>query len=86
VNFQGAVLTEQGVTFGVLIVKAHVLHDPQLRAEMRHFGVRAWGRMPIVLMAQNGRGTPTYQGRRDIVQFLARIDPRRIPWKRWAME
>lgn len=40
--------------------------------------------MPIALMAQNARGIPTYYGRKDIVNFLARIDMRRIPWKRYT--
>ena len=84
-TFDGAVITEQGVTFGVLIVKPHILHDAQRQRQLRGFGTRVWGRKPIVLMAQDSRGTPTYQGRRDIVQFLAKIDTRRIPFKRWTV-
>ena len=30
-QFQGAVITEQGVTFGILIVQQHVLNDPTRR-------------------------------------------------------
>jgi hypothetical protein len=37
--------------------------------------------MPVVLMAQDSRGTPTYYGRRDIVRFLGDISMSRIPWK-----
>jgi hypothetical protein len=84
-QFEGAVVNEQGQTFGIVIVKASVLSNPTKRAEIRRFGVRAWGRMPIVLAAQDSRGVFTYQGRRDIVNFLAGIDSSRIPWKKWTI-
>jgi hypothetical protein len=35
-------------------------------------------------MAQDSRGVPTYQGRRDIVQFLSKIAFQRIPWKKYT--
>jgi hypothetical protein len=84
-NFEGAVVKEQGVTFGVLVVKPHVLNDPTRRAEMRSFGVKAWGRMPIVLMAQDARKVATYQGRPDLAGFLAKLQISQIPWKRWTI-
>jgi len=84
-TFDGALIAEQGVKFGLLLVKPHVLRDPVAQRQMRVFGTQVWGRIPIVLMAQNGRGLPTYQGRQDIVRFLANIDMRRIPFKRWTV-
>ena len=41
--------------------------------------------IPIILMAQNNRGVPTYDGRSDIVRFLANIHPARIPWKKYTL-
>lgn len=82
-KFQGAVIKEQGVTFGVLVVKPHVLNDSTRAAEMRRFGVKAWGQIPIVLMAQDGRGRPTYNGKPDLVRFLANIFMEQIPWQDW---
>ena len=84
-TFDGAVIQEQGVTFGLITVKQHVLRDQSAQRQMRGFGTRVWGRVPIVLMAQDTRGVPTYQGRQDIVRFLANIDLRRIPFKRWTV-
>lgn len=84
-RFEGAVVKEQGVTFGVLMVKRPVLRDATRRSEMRAFGTRAWGRMPIVLAAQDGSGRFEFQGRRDIVNFLASIDPARVPWAEWQV-
>ncbi len=85
-NFDGAVISEQGVRFGLLVVKPQVLHNQTAQNQMRRFGAKAWGRLPIVLMAQDGGGVPTYNGRPDIVRFLANIDMRRIPFKRWTVD
>jgi hypothetical protein len=84
-TFQGAVIKEQGVTFGIVIVKEHVL---QSHAEANQVIGSCQGVLrvaPVVLMAQNSRGVPTYYGRKDIVNFLARIDTRRIPWKEYTV-
>ena len=80
-RFQGAVVREQGVTFGIVVVKPHVLNSPSSREDMQRFGVQAFGVMPIVLMAQNSRGVPTYWGRSDIVRFLSHTPIQCIPWK-----
>lgn len=84
-RFEGALVKEQGVTFGVVVVKSHVLNSPDERQNMIRFGQAAWGAVPIVLMSQDIRGTPTYWGRRDIVDFLANIDYSRIPWREWTI-
>lgn len=83
-TLEGAVIKEQGVTFAVVIVKPHVLNTQQSAAQaIANFGAFFPG-MPIVLMAQNGRGNPTYMGRRDIVKFLSGISMSRISWKRYT--
>ena len=84
-RFQGAVVKEQGVTFGIVVVKPHVLHSPSSREEMWRFGVQAFGTMPIILMAQNSRGVPTYWGRSDIVRFLSHTPIQRIPWRQFSV-
>ena len=84
-QFEGAVIREQGVTFGIVVVKPSVLHSQQLKTEMQQFGTRAWGSMPIVLMAQDAGGTPSYYGRSDLVRFLAELDMSQIPWKDWSL-
>lgn len=83
-TIEGAVIKEQGVTFAVVCVKPHVLSTQQSAAE----AIAAYGGyfpgMPVVLMAQNSRGTPTYMGRRDIVDFLSGISMSRVRWKRYT--
>ena len=84
-KFQGALIKEQGVTFGIVIVKPHVLNIPSEADSMRALGTRAFGPVPIVLMAQNSRGIPTYSGRRDIVKFLSNVPVRAIPWREYTL-
>jgi hypothetical protein len=84
-TFEGAIITEQRVTFGIVVVKSHVLND---HAEANNLISSFQGVMrvaPVVLMAQDSKGVPTYYGRKDIVAFLAHIDMRRIPWKRYGL-
>ena len=83
-QIDGAVIKEQGVTFAVVVVKPHVIRTKSIADEARAGFQRLVPGMPIVLMAQDSRGIPTYQGRKDIVKFLASIDPSRIPWKRYS--
>ena len=84
-RFQGSVIKEQGVTFGIVIVKPYVLNNSNEKEQMQIFGQRAFGMMPIILMAQNSRGVPTYYGRKDIVNFLSHIPINRIPWKEYSV-
>ena len=83
-KFQGAVVREQGVTFGIIVVKSYVLNNPRERENAIHFGTQAFGPMPIILMAQDSDGTPTYYGRKDIANFLSNTLIDQIPWKEFT--
>jgi len=85
-KFEGAVVKEQRVTFGIVVVKEQVLRNSDTISNMQAFGRRAFGMMPIILMAQNSAGRAQYYGRKDIVNFLAKIDPRRIPFKEYTLQ
>ncbi|WP_206457872.1 hypothetical protein [Anaerovorax sp. IOR16] len=82
-KFDGALIKEQGVTFAIVVVKPYVLQSSS-KESIRASFVPFLGNVPIILMAQNSRGIPTYDGRRDIVRFLAHINPARIPWKHYT--
>lgn len=83
-TFEGAVIREQGVEFAIVIVKRHVIQN-RIEANRAvvafgpHFGV------PVVLMAQDSRGVPTYYGRNDLVRFLANTPLEAIPWSRFSL-
>jgi hypothetical protein len=83
-TFEGAVVKEQGVTFGIVIVKESAIRDHCAANDLIVAYQPVLGVAPVVLMAQNGRGVPKYYGRKDIVAFLANIDFRRIPWRKYT--
>jgi hypothetical protein len=80
----GARIREQGQTFQVVVVKRYVVENlSEARRAIEYFSRKYFPGVPIVLMAQDLRGRAKYVGRRDIVNFLASISSRRIPWKRY---
>ena len=84
-QFQGAVIKEQGVTFGILIVKQHVLNSATQRDETQAQASRLFGGVPTVLMAQDHQGVPEYYGRRDIVNFMANVPLSAVSWKEYTI-
>ncbi len=84
-TFQGAVIREQGQVFAVVIVKKHVVDNSSTAAETIRSFQPAFPGMPVVLMAQDSGGTPTYYGRRDIARFLASVPLRAIPWREYTL-
>ncbi|TWT43459.1 hypothetical protein Pla111_24100 [Botrimarina hoheduenensis] len=86
-QIDGALVREQGVEFAIVIVKPHVINT-QAAADSARDGFASIGDfsgLSIVLAAQDSQGVFTYQGRPDIVDFLAHIDASRIPWKRYLI-
>jgi hypothetical protein len=83
-SFDGAVVNEQGVTFGIAVVRRSVLDNPTARNEAVAEFSAVFGGIPTVLMAQDSQGTPTYYGRRDIVDFLGSIPMESIPWQHYS--
>ena len=83
--FEGALIKEQGITFAIVIVKSHVLNHISERESIRKSFTNIFKDAPVVLMAQNSRGIPTYQGRKDLVNFLVNISISSIPWKKYTL-
>ena len=83
-KFQGALIKEQGQTFAIVVVKPQILQNSTEINNARGFFSQVFPAVPIVLMAQNNRGIPTYQGRTDIVNFLTKISISAIPWKEYT--
>ncbi|MHB1004924.1 MAG: hypothetical protein ACYC3S_04685 [Chloroflexota bacterium] len=87
-TFEGALIREQGVTFGVVVVRPHLL-ESQNAAEANRlisaFEQQVFGQVPVVLMAQNGQDAPKYYGRKDVARFLASVPLRSIPWKKYTV-
>jgi hypothetical protein len=85
-QFQGAVIKEQGITFAVVIVKSQILNNhSEANQLIGSFQQSVFGSIPVVLMAQNSRGVPTYYGRRDIANFLSQVPLQAIPWQEYTI-
>lgn len=85
-KFEGALIKEQGVTFGVVIVKPSVLSSKIEAAKViASFQAQVFVGCPVILMAQDVNGTPTYYGRKDIVNFMASVPVEAIPWKEYTL-
>jgi hypothetical protein len=84
-RFDGAVIREQGVTFAIVVVKSHVVQDRfQASQAISDFQPYFPG-LPIVLVALDYRGVPTYFGRSDIARYMASVPMSDIPWKTYTV-
>ena len=84
-QIDGAIVREQGIVFGIIIVKKSAMSTDHAAAETRtafQAQIRDFAGIPLVLASQDSSGMFEYHGRRDIVDFLASIEATRIPWKR----
>ena len=84
-KFQGAFLREQGVDFGVVVVKKRVIDNNHEAQKLSQQLQPLFNGCPVVLMAQNHKGTPTYFGRKDIARFMANVPIHTIPWKEYTI-
>ena len=80
-QFQGTVIKSQGVTFALVVVREHVIADEWEANNFIKSVQTTFPNMPIVLMAQNTKGTPAYYGRRDIVDFMGTVNLESIHFK-----
>jgi len=83
----GAIVREQGQVFGIIIVKPSAISDSHSAAKTRaafQKSLADFQGLPLILASQDSHGAFSYQGRPDIVKFLASIDASRIPWQRYT--
>lgn len=80
-----ALIKEQGVEFAVVVVKRAVTASRSVARDTADSYTRHFGNVPVVVMSQDSRGTPTYVGRPDLVRFLASTPLESIPWRRWSI-
>lgn len=83
-KLQGAVVKEQGATFAIVVVKPSSTQTTSSTSDTKSAFQPYFPGLPLVLASQDSQGRFTYHGRKDIVAFLARIDPSRIPWKEYT--
>ncbi len=76
-TWQVALVRDQGVEFGVVVVQDHIIENSSERDGLVSWWCGQLGR-PVALMG--GQRHRAY-GRRDIVNWLGSIDPSRLPWR-----
>ncbi|XSC43438.1 hypothetical protein ACF1BQ_036605 [Bradyrhizobium sp. RDT10] len=76
-TWQVALIREQGLEFGVVLVKDSVVDTPGEREKLVNGWAFELGR-PVALMGE--RRFKSY-GRQDIVKWLSGVHPSRLPWR-----
>jgi signal recognition particle receptor subunit beta len=84
-RFEGAVITEQGVTFAVVLVQSRVINSPTEADKIIAAFQVVFSGIPVVLMALDHGGVPTYYGREDISRFMASVPIQAIQWKEYSI-
>ncbi|MES2671049.1 MAG: hypothetical protein V4673_11595 [Pseudomonadota bacterium] len=83
-KIHGAIVKEQGVSFAIAVVKKEAVSTNSKAANIRIGLQRFFPGLPLILASQDSHGRFEYQGRKDIVRFLASITADRIPWKEYS--
>ena len=84
-TFDGAVIREQGVTFALVVVKSHVVHNRSEAADTIMAFQPYFPGIPVVLVGQDYRGVPTYFGRQDIARYMSNVPMSAVPWKTYTV-
>lgn len=84
-EFDGAVIKEHDITYAVVSVKKGVLEDTAAAEAAIRAYRPAFPGLPVVLVAQDLPGTPTYYGPADVVNMVGRLPLNQIPWKRYTV-
>jgi hypothetical protein len=84
-QIDAALVKEQNVEFAVVAVRCGIIDNRSEANCAQASFAPAFDFVPVVLMEQDHRGVPRYYGRPDIVDFLASIDFRRLPWAKWSL-
>lgn len=85
-EFNAAIVQTDGYNFVVIIVKKEVLEDSFSISQARDIFKKFFPLHTIVLMAQDARGDGIYDGPDDIVRYLSRIKPEKLPWSSYVIK
>ena len=83
---QGAAISLAGQNFAVVLVGMDMVQNPG-EADMAIDSMQpAFGGVPVILMAQNDKASPTYYGDQGIVALLADVPVEKMPWKEYTVD
>lgn len=80
-TWQVALVREQGVEFGIILVRDSVVDSPSERDDLCRFWTVQLGR-PVALLGE--RHFRSY-GRKDIVAWLENVHPAQLPWRQMTL-
>jgi len=84
-KIQAAAISIQGVQFAVVVSGPDLLAN-QGEADMTIEQLApTFGGVPVVLMAQNEAGSPTYYGDQNIVELLRDVPVDKMPWQEYSV-
>lgn len=81
-----AIVRQDEFTFVVIIVKKEVLANSFSVKQARDIFRRYFPLYPIVLMAQDARYNPVFDGPEEIVAFLSTVDIHKLPWSTYTVK
>jgi len=82
-QLHAALVREQNVTFAVAMMKDHVLNNPSIADQQIQAVAAALGCPLVVLMGERNR--KLRGNRKDVIDFVARIDPSQLPWRKYTV-
>lgn len=85
-QFEGAVITEQGVTFAVVSVHSLVFQNASDATKIIKSLIPCFTGIPVVLMAKNPQDTPVYFGRPDLIKLLENVNIQEAPWEQMTAD
>ena len=84
-KIQAATISIQGVQFAVVVAGPDLLNNPGEADMTIEQLAPTFDGVPVVLMAQNEAGSPTYYGDQNIVELLRDVPVDKMPWQEYSV-
>lgn len=78
-------MSADGTIFAVVIVKPEVISNSREANSIIAAFQKVLDGKPVVLMALDTMGAPTFYGRGDIAGFMATVPVDSIPWQKFTL-
>ena len=82
-KIKGAVIKEMGQKFAIVMVKKYILDSSSESEKVMNSFMFLFPNLPLVLMAQDSKGTVSYYGCQKIINFLESLYISPISWKEY---
>lgn len=83
-RFHAAVIKDWSTTFAVVIVRPELLRSVHEATRAQVAFAPAFRGLPIVLMAQDQKGIPSFHGRKDLVALMSDIQLDAVRWREYS--